>query len=109
MNALEKSHNYEHADEMAYSKLYHIFQKNPEHCKSVVKLMGVFYQLRTKQRLIYKLFNCIGIKEGCFDVRIIAPGSAAQAIEGHHYYKYIRLHQKRFDTLVQFQFEKIKS
>ena len=49
--------------------------------------MGGFHQLRVKQRLIYKRFNRIGIKEWCIDVEIIVPGSAAQAMERHHYYR----------------------
>ena len=71
--------------------------------------MGGFHQLRVKQRLIYKRFNCIVIKERCVDVEIIAPGSAAQAMEGHHYHRCIHLHKKCFDTLVKFRFEKMKS
>ena len=43
--------------------------------------MGGFHQLRVKQRLIYKLSNCIGIKKWCIDDGIIAAGPAAQAIE----------------------------
>ena len=49
--------------------------------------MGGFHQLRVKQRLIYKRFSRIGIKEWCIDVEIIVPGSAAQAMERHHYYR----------------------
>ena len=49
--------------------------------------MGGFHQLRVKQRLIYKRFNRIDIKEWCIDVEIIVPGSAAQAMERHHYYR----------------------
>ena len=49
--------------------------------------MGDFHQQRVKKRLIYKRFSRIGIKEWCIDVEIIVPGSAAQAMEGHHYYR----------------------
>ena len=77
--------------------------------KCIVTLMGGFHQLRVKQRLIYKRSNCVGIKEWRIDIGIIAPGSAAQAIEGHHYNRCIQLHKERFDTLVQFRLEKMKS
>ena len=71
--------------------------------------MGGFHQLRVKQRLIYKRSNCIGIKEWCIDAGIIASGSVAQAIEGHHYYRCMHLHKECFDTLYQFRFDKMKS
>ena len=60
---LEISHNYEHVDEIIYSKLCHIMWKNPELYKCIVMLMCGFHQLCLKLRLIYKRFNCIGIKE----------------------------------------------
>ena len=71
--------------------------------------MGGFHQLRVKQRLIYKRFNCIGIKVWCIHARIIAPDSIAQATERHHYYRCMKLQKECFDTLVQFRFHKIKS
>ena len=76
---------------MVYSKVCHIIWKNPELYNYIVLVTGGFYQLLLTQRLIYKHFNCIGIKEWCIDVGIIAPGSAAQAMEGHHYYKCMHL------------------
>ena len=68
-----------------------------------------FHQLRVKQRLIYKRSKCIGIKEWCIDAGIIAPGSAAQAIEVHHYHRCMHLHKECFDILAQFRFEKMKN
>ena len=38
----------------------------------------------------------------------VALGSAAQAMEGHHYYRCMHLHKEYFDELVQFRFEKVK-
>ena len=71
--------------------------------------MGGFHQIRVKQRLIYKSSNCIGTKECCIDAGIIAPGSAAQAIEGHHYYRCMHLYKEYLDILVQLRSEKMKS
>ena len=71
--------------------------------------MSGFHQLRVKQRLIYKRSNCIGIKKWCINDGIIAPVSAAQAIEVQHYYRCMHLHKECFDTSVQFGFEKMKS
>ena len=108
INDLGISHVYIHIDEMVYSKLCHIIWKNPELYKCIVILMAGFQQLRVKQRLIYKCFNCIGIKDWCVDAEVIAPSSAAQAMEGGHYYRCMRLHKECFDALVQFRFEKVK-
>ena len=69
---------------------------------------GGFYKLRVKRRLIYKCFSYIGIKEWCIDAGVTALGSAAQAMEGHHYYRCMHLHKELFDKLVQFRFEKLK-
>ena len=71
--------------------------------------MDGFHQLRVKQRLIYKRSNFIGITKWCIDHGIIAPGSAAQAIEEQHYYRCMHLHKECFDISVQFRFEKIES
>ena len=84
------------------------YEKNSELYKCIVTLMGGFRQLRVRVRLIYKLFNCIGTKDSCADAGIIAPGSAAQAVEGRHYYRCMRLHKECFNSLVQFHFEKVK-
>ena len=67
--------------------------KKPELYKCIVISMGGFHQLRVKQRLINKHSNCISIKEWCIDAGIIALGSAAPAIEGHHYYRCMHLHK----------------
>ena len=72
--------------------------------------MGDLHQLCARKRLIYKCSNCIGIKEWYIDAGIIAPlDSTAQTMEGHHYYRYMHLHKKCFDTVVQFRFDKMKS
>ena len=43
------------------------------------------------------------------DAGTIAEGSAAQAFEGHHDYKCMGVHKKRFDTLVQLRLESVTS
>ena len=108
INDLEISHIYVITDEMVYSKLCHITWKNPELYKCNVILIGGFHQLRVKQRLIFKRINCICIKNWCVDAGVIAPGSAAQAVEGRHYYRCMHVHKECFDALVQFRFEKVK-
>ena len=108
INDLEISLIHVHADKMVYSKLCHIIWKNLELYKCIVILTGGFHQLRVKPRLIYKRSNCIDIKKWCIDAGVIALGSAAQAMEEHHYYKCMHLHKELFDELVQFWFEKVK-
>ena len=89
---------------------YYIIWKNPELYKCIVILMGGFHKLCVKKRLIYKRSNCIGIKEWSINARIITPPDlAAQAMEGHHYCRYMHLHKECLDIeLVQIQFEKMK-
>ena len=99
---LEISHIYVHADEMVYSKLCNITWKKPKLYKCIVILMGGLHQLCVKQRLIFKCFICIGIKDWCVDAGVIAPSSAAQAAEGSHYYRYMCLHKECFNAIVQF-------
>ena len=77
-----------------------IILKNHKLYKCIVILICGFHQLRVKQRVIYKRSNCIGIKEQCLDAGVVAPGSAAQAMEGHHYYRCINLHKECFDAMV---------
>ena len=82
--------------------------KNPELYKCIVMLMHGFHQLRVKQRLTYKLSSFIGIKEWCIDDGVIAPGSAAQAMEDNHYYICMHLHKECLGELGQFRFERVK-
>ena len=83
INDLEIRLIYVHADEMVYSKLCHIIWKNPEIYKDIVILTGGFDKLRVKYRLTCKCFTYIITKEWYIDAGV---GSAAQAMEGHHYY-----------------------
>ena len=86
---------------MVYSKgILEIILKNHKLYKCIVTLICGFHQLRVKQRVIYKRSNCIGIKEQCLDAGVVAPGSAAQAMEVHHYYRCINLHKECFDAMV---------
>ena len=58
---------------------------------------------------MYKHFNCIGIKEWCTNAGIIVLVSAAQVMEGHHYYRCMHLHKKYLNALFQCRFQKVKS
>ena len=49
----------------------------------------------------------LALKEWCIN-RVIALGSAVQAMEGHQYDRCMHLHKELFDELVQFRFEKVK-
>ena len=106
---LEISHIWVHTYEMVYSKLYHIIWKNPDFYKCIVILICGFHQLRVKQRLVYKRSNCIDVKEWWTNAGVIALTSAAQAMEGHLYYRCMYLYKECFDVLVQFWFKKAKS
>ena len=44
--------------------------------------MGGFYQLRVKQRLLFKRYSFRGMKQWCVDAETIADGPADQAFEG---------------------------
>ena len=107
INDLQISHIYVHAYQMIYLKLCHITWENPEFYKCIVISICGFHQLRAWQRLIYRRSNCNDIKEWCINAGVIAPASAAQAVEGYHYYRCIHLHKECFDTLVQFWFQKV--
>ena len=86
----------------------HIIRKKSELYKCINILIGGFRQLHAKQGLIYKCFNCIGIKDWYVNAGVIPPTSAAQVVEGCHYYRCMHLHKERFNVLVQFRFEKVK-
>ena len=98
-----------HSDECIYSKLCHIIWKNPTVYKNLVFLMGGFHQIRVMQRILYKRYYSRGIGPLLVDAETIAKGSCAQAMEGRHYYRCLRVHKELFDALVQLRFEKIKS
>ena len=92
-----------------HKKLWNIIEKKSEICKCIVILISDFYQLRAKERLIYKHSTCIGIKEWCTNTGVIVLVSAAQAMEGHHYYRCMHVHKKCLNALFQCRFQKVKS
>ena len=96
-----------HSDEDIYSKLCALLWRDPELYKRIILLMGGFHQLRLRQKLMYKRFLCLGLKEWCIDAKTIAPGSAEQAWEGRHYYRSMRCHKECFDALVRTRIDKI--
>ena len=71
-----------HSDEDIYSKLCALLWKDPKLYERIILLMGGFHQLRVRQKLLYKRFLCLGLKEWCVDAKTIASGSADQAWEG---------------------------
>ena len=50
---------------------------------------------------MYMRHAVIGYKDSFVDAGTIAHGSAAQAIEGRHYYRSMRVHKEAFDALAQ--------
>ena len=71
--------------------------------------MGDFYQLFVKQRLNYKHFNCIGVKDWFVKARVMATGSGTKTMKGHHCYRCMCLYKECFDALAKFQFEKLQA
>ena len=62
MKELGLDHIFPHADELVYLKLVHILWKFPDIYNRVIVLMGGFYQLRVRQKQIYKLYACFDFK-----------------------------------------------
>ena len=107
MEDLEIPFIFVHSDEDIYSKLCTLLWNNKELYSRIILLMGGFHQLRVRQKLIYKRFLCLGLKEWTIDAKIIASGSADQAWEGRHYYRSMWCHKECFDALTRFRIEKI--
>jgi len=69
--------------------------------------MGGFHQLLVLQKVIFKRHACIGYKKWFLDSNIIAGGSVDKAVEGRHYYRFMRVHKEPFDAIVQLRVEDI--
>ena len=78
-----------------------IIWKHGEVYKKVIPFMGAFHQLLVLQTMIYKRHGCVGYKKWFVDAKIIASGSADKAVEGRHYYRFMRVHKEAFDAIVQ--------
>ena len=65
LDYLEIPHIFIHSDEAVYSKLCHILWKTQELYKQLIFLMGSFHQLRVRQKLIFKRYQCRRLQEWC--------------------------------------------
>ena len=84
MRDLDLDHIFAHGDEQVYARLAHIIWKNPELHWNIVILMGGFYELRVRQKTIYKRDALRGYQKWLIDAKKIASGSSDAAVEGRH-------------------------
>ena len=57
-------------------------------------------------KVFYKICNLKGLKEWWLKSKIIAIGSLAQAIEGRHYSRAVRLHKQSLESIFRHKYEK---
>ena len=103
---LELGHIFSHADEAIYSKMLIISWMNQEKYDKIIPLMGGFHTILVNLKILFKKYGCLGFKDWWVDAGAIAEGSVAQAIEGRHYYRSVRLHKQSFEALIRYRMRK---
>ena len=63
--------------------------------------MGGFHTILVNLKILFKKNGCLGFKDWWVDAGAIADGSVAQAYEGHHYARSVRLHKQSFEALLR--------
>ena len=98
---LELDYIFAHADEAINSKMLILSWLNQDEYDKIIPLMGGFHTILVILKILFKMYGCLGFKDWWVDAGAIADGSAAQAFEGRHYARSVRLHKQSFEALVK--------
>ena len=83
--------------------MLHLIWKHGESYSTIITLLGGFHPLcvlHVFQKIIFKHHGVIGCKDWFVDTGTIA-WSAAQAIEGRHYFRLTQVHKEGCDGLAE--------
>ena len=103
---LEIDYMFVHSDEAIHSKLSMIKWLYEGRYDKLLPLIGGFHTLLVYLKILHKKYGCTGIQEWWVGSRAIQLGSVAQAIEGRHYYRGIKLHKQSFNSLMRCKIDK---
>ena len=98
---LELNYIFAHADEAINSKMLMISWLSQERYDKIIPLMGGFHTILVNLKILFKKYACLGFGDWWVDGGAIAEGSVAQALEGRHYARSIRLHKQSFEALLR--------
>lgn len=98
---LEIEYLFAHADEAINSKKLMISWENQDKYDKIIPLIGGFHTIIVNLKILFKKYGCLGLSDWWVDAGAIADGSAAQAIEGRHYARSVRLHKQSFKALIR--------
>lgn len=96
-----------HSDEAIYCKMVLIQWLHQGKYDKIINLLGGFHTIMVKLKIMYKKYGALGLRDWWVDAGAIAEGSSAQAIEGRHYFRAIRLHKQSFEALLRLQIRNI--
>lgn len=77
--------------------------RNQEKYDKIIPIMGGFHTVLVNLIILYKKYACLGLTDWWFESRTIAEGSVAQALEGRHYARSVRLHEQSFEALLHYR------
>jgi len=100
---LELDYIFAHADVAINSKLLMISWMNQEKYDRIIPLMGGFHTILVNLKILFKKYDCLGFEDWWAEAGAIAAGSVAQAFEGRHYARAVRLHKQSFEELLKYR------
>eukprot|EP00794_Sanderia_malayensis_P016352 gene16352-17996_t len=104
---LSINHIFVHADEAINSKMVIISWMHEGRYDKIITLMGGFHTVLVNLKVLGKKYGCIGLNSWWIDSKVIAEGSAVQAMEGRHYHRGVRLHKQSFEALLRYRILKL--
>lgn len=97
---LDIQYIFAHADEAINSKMLMISWLNQERYDKIIPILG-FHTILVNLKILFKKYSCLGLSDWWVDAAAIADGSVAQAFEGRHYARTVRLHKQSFEALLR--------
>ena len=95
---LQLDYIFAHADGAINSKMLIISWLQQDRYDKIIPLMSGFHTILVNLKVLYKKYWCLGFSDWWVDAKAIAEGSVAQAIEGRHYARSVRLHKQGFEV-----------
>ena len=102
---LEINHIFCYIDQDVFYKISQIIWKEKKY-DSVINIMVGFHILLVKLKILYKMYNLLGLQQCWLKSKIIAEGLVNQAAKGKHYSRAIHWEKQSLECLLRFQSEK---
>ena len=95
-----------HADDTINNKIVMIMWLYNGKYENFIPLIGRFHILLVYLKILYKKYNCLGLRDWWVDAGAILEGSVCKAIESKHYQGGISLHNQSMNAVLRIKIER---